>query len=366
MSHSVADLEVDDPNGPFRCGCTPGITWGIRLGIPLERHPLRAAKTLAAGGVGGSAGVPDSLGHKPVNTSGRAGGPLSFPCGLPSHLAPNAILRPSYNFPKPILLISCRLSVYIRFCGFHPWFVSVTCGNAVECWSETVGRAAVRISQWLGRSVGKSLENGVPNLLHGTRRRVIIELSPGELETTPNTTPGASHVGNGETRAPKGMPAMTTPNPPAAPPAAPAPTPAPTPPAATPPVAASVPKRLGNGELRAMVAKVLADRAGTDLTPRAIAHALNRSSGAVGNACKVLADRGQAEVASTAPLAYRATTTTASAAASTIIPAPPRHASPARRPGSRPPVHPSSRRPYPPRPPRRRVRVVPPPGRRVW
>ncbi|PSL51385.1 dynein-related subfamily AAA family protein [Saccharothrix carnea] len=105
---------------------------------------------------------------------------------------------------------------------------------------------------------------------------------------------------------------MTTPTPPA---------PAPT---TTPTTPAGAPKRLGNGELRAMVAKVLADNAGTELTPRNIAHTLNRSSGAVGNACKVLADRGEAEVASTAPLAHRATATTASAAASTITPAPPR------------------------------------------
>lgn len=105
---------------------------------------------------------------------------------------------------------------------------------------------------------------------------------------------------------------MTTPTPPA---------PAPI---TTPPAPSGAPKRLGNGELRAMVAKVLADNTGTDLTPRNIAHTLNRSSGAVGNACKVLADRGEAEVASTTPLAYRATATTASAAAPTITPAPPR------------------------------------------
>ena len=109
---------------------------------------------------------------------------------------------------------------------------------------------------------------------------------------------------------------MTTPTPPAAPPA--------TAPTTTPPAPAGAPKRLGNGELRAMVAKVLADNAGTELTPRTIAATLNRSSGAVGNACKVLADRGEAEVASTSPLAYRATATTASAAAPTITPAPPR------------------------------------------
>lgn len=101
----------------------------------------------------------------------------------------------------------------------------------------------------------------------------------------------------------------------------------PTPPPATATAAAPTASsggsvsRLRNGELRAMVARVLAD-AGKDLTPGAIAHTLNRSSGAVGNACKVLADRGEAEVAATAPLAYRATATTASAAATTIAPAP--------------------------------------------
>ncbi|MFD8497310.1 AAA family ATPase [Amycolatopsis sp. NPDC059657] len=106
---------------------------------------------------------------------------------------------------------------------------------------------------------------------------------------------------------------MTTPTP-----SATAPTAAPTTPAG-----ASV-SRLRNGELRAMVAKVLADSAGTHFTPRAIAHTLNRSSGAVGNACKALADKGEAAIASTAPLAYRATATTAAAAATTITPAPPR------------------------------------------
>src|SRR6185436_9486259 len=57
--------------------------------------------------------------------------------------------------------------------------------------------------------------------------------------------------------------------------------------------------------------------------PRAIAHTLNRSSGAVGNACKTLTDRGEAELVSATPLTYRATATTASAAATTITPAPP-------------------------------------------
>ncbi|SDN05760.1 AAA family ATPase [Allokutzneria albata] len=81
--------------------------------------------------------------------------------------------------------------------------------------------------------------------------------------------------------------------------------------------------RLRNGELRAMVARVLADNAGTDLTPRTIAALLGgRSSGAVGNALTVLAGMGAARVVSAAPLMYRATATTATVAAATITPAP--------------------------------------------
>ncbi|WP_156755867.1 AAA family ATPase [Actinokineospora pegani] len=91
----------------------------------------------------------------------------------------------------------------------------------------------------------------------------------------------------------------------------------------TPMPPAVTPSRLRSGELRAMVAKVLADNTGTGMTPRGIAHILNRSSGAVGNACQTLQDRGEAATVSTAPLTYTATATTANAAASVITPAPP-------------------------------------------
>ncbi|GAA1291697.1 AAA family ATPase [Saccharothrix xinjiangensis] len=71
-----------------------------------------------------------------------------------------------------------------------------------------------------------------------------------------------------------------------------------------------------------MVAGILADDPATALTPCAIAARLGgRSSGAVGNALKVLADRGEADIATPAPLTYRATATTAAVAASTIAPA---------------------------------------------
>ena len=45
---------------------------GFIRGITLEDHPLRPAKMLVTGTAGGSAGIPDSLAHKPVDTSGRA------------------------------------------------------------------------------------------------------------------------------------------------------------------------------------------------------------------------------------------------------------------------------------------------------
>ncbi|HEY3481713.1 MAG TPA: AAA family ATPase, partial [Streptomyces sp.] len=78
----------------------------------------------------------------------------------------------------------------------------------------------------------------------------------------------------------------------------------------------------------AMVAKVLADDPATAHTPGSIASALNRSSGAVGNACRALTDRGQAEVVTVAPVTYRATATTVSAAAPAVTPG----SSPAPRP----------------------------------
>jgi nitric oxide reductase NorQ protein len=78
--------------------------------------------------------------------------------------------------------------------------------------------------------------------------------------------------------------------------------------------------RLRNGELRAMVARVLADHWGYDLTPRGIALFLNRSSGAVANALKLLAERGEAQLTSTRPLKYLATPATLSVAAATITP----------------------------------------------
>ncbi|MFT7837738.1 AAA family ATPase [Saccharothrix sp. BKS2] len=113
------------------------------------------------------------------------------------------------------------------------------------------------------------------------------------------------------------------------------PTPASVPATPAPVTAGGSTSRLRSGELRAMVARVLVDSAGTGLTPGTIAHTLNRSSGAVGNACRVLVERGEAEVASSAPLSYRATATTGSAAVS-AVPGPPR--TPRSKPSAAPPT----------------------------
>ncbi|MGW5643667.1 AAA family ATPase [Saccharopolyspora sp. NPDC003762] len=106
--------------------------------------------------------------------------------------------------------------------------------------------------------------------------------------------------------------------PPAGSPGTPAPTPIPVPSGA----AASGGARLRSGELRRIVAEWLTDHAGTEATPREIAKELARSSGAVGNALQVLADRGEAERTSTAPLRYRATAATASSAPASTATAP--------------------------------------------
>jgi hypothetical protein len=70
MSPFVVGLGGDCAHGYVRWGFTWRITSAIRLGVLLEPHPLRSAKALLKGSVWGSAGIPDSLGHKLVNTSG--------------------------------------------------------------------------------------------------------------------------------------------------------------------------------------------------------------------------------------------------------------------------------------------------------
>ncbi|MDN2500333.1 AAA family ATPase, partial [Nocardia nova] len=80
--------------------------------------------------------------------------------------------------------------------------------------------------------------------------------------------------------------------------------------------------RLGNGELRRMVARVLADHPAVEYSPREIAKLISRSSGAVGNALKTLTAAGQAEQTNATPLRYRATADSAAAAAGATAPTP--------------------------------------------
>ncbi|WP_433754703.1 AAA family ATPase [Nocardia sp. CA-135398] len=87
--------------------------------------------------------------------------------------------------------------------------------------------------------------------------------------------------------------------------------------------------RLGNGELRRMVAGVLADNPGREHSPREIAKNLSRSSGAVGNALEALTAAGHADRTATSPRRYRANSHTAGAATAHVTPAPTAPATPA-------------------------------------
>ncbi|WP_222936636.1 AAA family ATPase [Streptomonospora sp. PA3] len=73
------------------------------------------------------------------------------------------------------------------------------------------------------------------------------------------------------------------------------------------------PGRLGSGQLRSLVASFLADHPGYH-TPTEIARALDRSSGAIGNALRRLAEDGHARAAPGRPMRYEATTAIAHAA----------------------------------------------------
>ncbi len=96
--------------------------------------------------------------------------------------------------------------------------------------------------------------------------------------------------------------------------------------------------RLPNGELRRMVAGVLAADPGRDMSPREIATSLARSSGAVGNALEALTAAGHTDRTSATPRRYRANADTAAAATAppaTAAPAPATPAAPAAKPATR-------------------------------
>src|SRR5262245_54702862 len=54
----------------FVQGFVRGVDWGLGRGFVLEDHPGHWTKCQEAPGTRGSAGIPDSLGHKPACTSG--------------------------------------------------------------------------------------------------------------------------------------------------------------------------------------------------------------------------------------------------------------------------------------------------------
>jgi nitric oxide reductase NorQ protein len=91
--------------------------------------------------------------------------------------------------------------------------------------------------------------------------------------------------------------------------------------------------RLGNGELRRQVAAWLDENPGPH-TPGQIARALERSAGAVGNALKTLADRGEAELQSGKPARYQATPATALAAGGISTAPAPKPAAPPKPPAA--------------------------------
>jgi hypothetical protein len=141
MSPSVATIEIDSAYGHFRRGFTWGITLGIRLGILLERHPISPAKTPVSGPVGGSAGIPDSPGHKPVKTSGPAGGRLAFPTWvrslLPFDVIGPALIPASLSFSKfSSIYYLCAASFQLSSVTLAPSLASLTCGNAAAFRSE--------------------------------------------------------------------------------------------------------------------------------------------------------------------------------------------------------------------------------------
>lgn len=73
----VVEREIFYAESDCRRGCIRGIRMGFIRGITLDDHPVRVGKPQLIGGAWGSAGVPDSLGHKQGVTSGGWCGLLS-------------------------------------------------------------------------------------------------------------------------------------------------------------------------------------------------------------------------------------------------------------------------------------------------
>jgi hypothetical protein len=73
----VVEWEIFYAESDCRRGCIRGFRMGFIRGITLDDHPVRLRKPQLIGDAWGSAGVPDSLGHKQGVTSGGRRGLLS-------------------------------------------------------------------------------------------------------------------------------------------------------------------------------------------------------------------------------------------------------------------------------------------------
>jgi len=93
-----------------------GINLGFIPGYLLERYPLHPTKPLHRPNVRGSAGIPDSLAHKPVDTSGR------------TERSGSVIIRVGSRDPFPY--IPCFL-VFFLSCHLLP--VGVTVAIHLDC-----------------------------------------------------------------------------------------------------------------------------------------------------------------------------------------------------------------------------------------
>ena len=90
----------------LRRGFTRRITWGINRGYRLERHPQRSAESQDRPAAKGSAGIPDSLGHKRTLTSAGWDDQIPTPLLLPGidyvpSLSLVGISQLSERFGKP-------------------------------------------------------------------------------------------------------------------------------------------------------------------------------------------------------------------------------------------------------------------------
>lgn len=192
MLRRVADREIIFTYGGFRWGFTRGIILGINRGFTLEDHPLPAAKMLVTGAAGGSAGIPDSLGHKPGDTSGGLRGQrpsfatlvafpvfLTFPSPFP--------LRPFISFFVLHCLGSLAPGIAIPIRGGRRRAGSLTCANRQAFYSPTMAATCPRAKRVLKMG----------GVFYCIRRAAELSLNchRGNRKPAPNTTPGAAMSG---------------------------------------------------------------------------------------------------------------------------------------------------------------------------